>query len=136
MFENLKKTWHMLRNAEPGKRFQEYNRHHQAGRRSQVSKVLSVVVGVVIVAVGLVALPAPGPGMLVIAIGAAFIARESRVVAKALDWLELRIRALAKWSVATWKAASPPARIAAGVAGGGLLGVALYFAYTITIGRA
>ena len=136
MFDNLKKTWHMLREAEPGKRFQQYNEHHQASRRSNASKVLSVVIGVVIVAVGIVALPAPGPGTLVIAIGAALIARESRVVAKALDWLELRIRAVVKRAVGVWKAASPPARIALGAVGVGLLGVAVYFAYTFTIGRA
>ena len=38
--------------------------------------------------------------------------------------------------VAAWKAASPPARLAVGVAGVGLIGVAVYFAYTFTIGRA
>lgn len=42
--------------------------------------------------VGVSALPLPGPGLLIIALGALLIAEQSRAVARALDRLELWLR--------------------------------------------
>jgi hypothetical protein len=36
----------------------------------------------------------PGPGLLVGAIGAALLAGESKIVARGLDWLDLRVTRL------------------------------------------
>ena len=90
-------------------------------------------VGILIVAVGIVALPAPGPGTLVIAFGAAFIARESMVVARFMDWTELKLRSA--WSIlhSAWRRASPVKRVGATVVGLGVVGAALYLAYAVTL---
>jgi len=134
VFEGLKKTWQRLRHAEPGKRFQDYNRIHQTKHRGRASGLMSIVLGVAIITVGIVALPAPGPGVLIIAIGAAFIARESLVVARFLDWFELWLRAALARGHTAWKKASPVQRVAVAVAGFGMLGLAVYFAYSVTLG--
>jgi hypothetical protein len=41
---------------------------------------------------GIVLLPAPGPGMVVVLVGAAMLARESLVVARACDSAEMKVR--------------------------------------------
>ncbi|HEY3074490.1 MAG TPA: PGPGW domain-containing protein [Burkholderiales bacterium] len=41
-------------------------------------------------------LPLPGPGLLVIAAGVLLMAEESHVTARALDWLEIQARKLAR----------------------------------------
>jgi hypothetical protein len=48
--------------------------------------------GLALMAVGIVLLPMPGPGMLVIAVGAALVAEESKWAAELLDGLELWVR--------------------------------------------
>jgi hypothetical protein len=45
---------------------------------------------------GVVLLPLPGPGLLVIAAGVLLMAEESHVTARALDWLEIQARKLAR----------------------------------------
>jgi uncharacterized protein (TIGR02611 family) len=113
MFDEIKRTWRQLRRSGPGHRFQDYHRVHQEKRRGAGARFLSVAIGVVIVAIGIVALPAPGPGTLVIAVGAAFIARESLAVARFMDWLELRLRSAIQWLVRSWRRATTAERVVA-----------------------
>ena len=60
-----------------------------------VRKILIIGGGVVIILVGMFLLPAPGPGMLVVVIGAALTAQESFFVARALDSAEVSLRRMA-----------------------------------------
>src|SRR4026207_773021 len=92
VLKSMKSAWHRLKEAESGHRFQQEYEHHEGRRRSRFSRVLSVGVGLLIVAIGIVGLPAPGPGFLIIALGGALLARESRAVARAMDWLGGRLR--------------------------------------------
>ena len=48
--------------------------------------------GVSLVVVGLVLVPAPGPGWLVVFAGAGLLAQESLALARSLDAMELRVR--------------------------------------------
>lgn len=59
---------------------------------------------------GIFFLPAPGPGMLILFIGASLIAQESLLAARTLDWTEFRLRALAARSRRWWRSASPAAK--------------------------
>lgn len=63
-------AWRTLMAARPGQRFTRYNAHVQT-RSSTLT---------------------PGPGFLVLLIGAAIIAGQSRRLARALDRAELRLR--------------------------------------------
>lgn len=96
MFGRFRKRWRDLLNAKPGRRFQ--NRYYgRKQRRSGVfTKLLCVVVGSLLMVAGIVLLPAPGPGLLVIFLGAAMVAQESLLMARACDWVEVKARALAR----------------------------------------
>lgn len=105
MLEKLRKNWRTFRNAPAGKRFQQQYEAQRRSNRPAWMKPLMIIVGIVVIAGGAVALPAPGPGILILAFGAALIAREFRWAAKGLDWLGLRLRALLKWALKVWKQA-------------------------------
>jgi len=78
--------------AAPGQRFTERYRHRR--RHHGLHKALVVIGGASLVLVGCVLMITPGPGLLVALAGGALIASESERAARALDALELRLRAL------------------------------------------
>ena len=103
MFEGLKRKWEEFKSGTPGERFQE--RYEQtSSERGRFSRGVRIVVGVVIFAAGIFFLPAPGPGMVIVVIGAFMIAEQWSAAAKALDWAELKIRAVLGWMLRVWKA--------------------------------
>lgn len=94
MIQRLKTGWRELRQGEPGRRFRGcYERRHSRARHAGGRKWSVIVAGLIAVA-GIVLLPLPGPGMLVVALGAFLVAQESLTAARMLDQLELRARAL------------------------------------------
>lgn len=98
MRNRLGKSWRELKRGEPGRRFQ--NRYERRGRSGGgLRKWLLIAGGLLLVLAGIVFLPLPGPGMLIIAAGALLMAEESLSAARALDWLERKARrAFAKLS--------------------------------------
>jgi Putative transmembrane protein (PGPGW) len=90
---NPKKAWRELKAGKPGRRFQA--RHERARGGGALRKWGLIAGGALIVLAGIVLLPLPGPGLLVIAAGALLMAEESRAAARALDWLEMKARRLA-----------------------------------------
>lgn len=134
MLERLRESWHQFKDLEPGSRFVEYARQRRRSGEHGARRVLTFAGGMALIIIGAVALVAPGPGMLMVALGAGLIARESITVARALDWLELRLRALKDRGVGIWKRAPVAARvffvlIAAAAAAG-----AAWVAWTIMFG--
>ena len=91
---SLRAAWGRFRDAGPGTRFQQQYKDNQHSRKSRWTRPAWILLGVVVVLTGILALPAPGPGTLVIAGGAALLARESLLVARVLDGFEVRIRRL------------------------------------------
>lgn len=111
MLDGIRHRWRELRASEPGHRFQDrYDRSHQEDE-GRTRKTLIIGAGVLVLLAGLFFLPAPGPGMVIVALGAALIARESRRMASLLDAMELKGRDLIEWSRKVWKEAGPPTRI-------------------------
>ena len=91
----LKKEWRQFKSAKPGTRFTRQYESNQEERKHKWTRAAMIALGALIILVGIVALPAPGPGMLVIAAGAALLARESRWIAERLDAAEVSLRRLA-----------------------------------------
>ena len=91
MFEQLKQNWESLKNGRPGSRFQEQY-EQRTSHPSPAGRVLRIAVAVVTLLLGLFFLPAPGPGFIVVGIGALLIAREFRTAAIVLDHIEVRAR--------------------------------------------
>jgi uncharacterized protein (TIGR02611 family) len=117
MLQSLKNTWKHLLKGPPGQRFQSQYRRRQQVRRSALTKILFIGSGLVVLAAGVFFLPAPGPGFLIVLLGGALIAQESAIAARALDWAELRLRAVATWGFHLWQKASLPVRVALVLAG-------------------
>lgn len=110
-FQKVRRSWRLLKGGKAGDRFERFYRSQQEGR-TPARKLVSIVIGFAIAAAGLVLLPAPGPGMLVVALGLGLLAREFLAVARALDWLEPKLRRAAAESARFWKRASPLGRAA------------------------
>jgi uncharacterized protein (TIGR02611 family) len=111
MFKEIRRSWRLLESGKPGDRFERYYRSQHEGR-SPLRKVVSIVIGFAIVAAGIILLPAPGPGTLVVALGLGLLAREFLIVARALDWLEPKLRKAIAAGERLWKRSSPLGRAA------------------------
>ncbi len=85
----LREDWRRFRARTPGERFSQTYLAHQRERSSATARIAIIVGAVLLVAVGVVALVAPGPGLIGIAAGLALIARESKTLANLMDRLEL-----------------------------------------------
>ena len=94
MIRSLKEQWRELRRAPPGKRFcQRYERRARE-RKSPAARIGWSALAVVLILLGIVFLPLPGPGFIPIGLGLALLAQESAVVARFCDRAELAIRKL------------------------------------------
>lgn len=107
MFDQLKQRWHHFTQAVPGERFKEHFKRRQQAQPSTLhKKILAIGGGILIMGVGLFFLPAPGPGALILFMGAMLIAQESLAAARALDWADLRLRRMVAWSLRIWRRSS------------------------------
>jgi uncharacterized protein (TIGR02611 family) len=106
MFGRFMQQWKDATRARPGERFQNRYYRRENRRATRLMKTLKLAIGTALVVVGAILLPAPGPGFLVIFIGATMIAEESLLVAKALDGAELEARRLASSAKRVWRHAS------------------------------
>jgi uncharacterized protein (TIGR02611 family) len=134
MLTRVKASWKRLIHAPPGVRFQRQHRAHRRRHRNGWSRLATTVGGLVIIAVGIVALPAPGPGLLIIALGAALLARESGPVARWFDRLEVRLRRLIARAVAVWRRSTVLEKVLEAAAGLSLAGVGALLAYSLVAG--
>jgi hypothetical protein len=107
MLKELTEHWDDFRDYPPGERFERYYRSRHHTKRGMGKKALFICTGILIMAAGVVFLAIPGPGLLVMLVGAALIARESLFVSRLFDRLEPRLWRLAKWCEAKWLNLSP-----------------------------
>ncbi len=83
-------AWHRFRDAPPGQRFRAHYEHVQ--RESRAARAAHIVIGVLLIAAGIVMLFIPGPGILAILFGLAMIGGISRRIAERMDHGETRVR--------------------------------------------
>jgi hypothetical protein len=88
MFEAIRRSWNRFRAAPAGTRFQSRHRRRES-RSGLVRKVLVIAAGGVLIALGVVMIVLPGPGLLAMLLGAALIAEESSVAARWFDRADL-----------------------------------------------
>lgn len=113
MFEKARKNWEEFKNSEPGHRFRERYERRQKESKGWLDpgKIINIVVGLVIVALGLILIPVPGPGSLVTLLGLGLIGCEFAPMARFLDWLEVRVRAVHEFVMNLWKTAPLPLKV-------------------------
>jgi uncharacterized protein (TIGR02611 family) len=117
MIERAKENWQEFKNSEPGERFQDrYNRRRQEeqGRWSK-GAILNIVLGLLIIVGGLVIGLVPGPGGFIAFLGLGLIGSEFHPTAKALDWGEVKVRAVASWAKNIWDVLPLGGKIIVGV---------------------
>lgn len=111
MFERVKRSWRRFKAGTPGRRFQQqFSRRKQSGR-SPFQKALFIAAGILVMVAGFFFLFVPGPGLLILFLGAALIAKQSLLAARALDWTEVRVRKVLNWSLGAWRGSSPALKI-------------------------
>ena len=103
MLKRLKKSWADLKRGRPGSRFEDQYDEQRKGKKSSVGRVLRIIGGLILFPVGVFFLAVPGPGLVVIGIGAVLIAREFRFAARILDSFEVRGRKVFGWAQRRWR---------------------------------
>jgi hypothetical protein len=113
MIEKAKDTWRRFKHSKPGHRFQDHHRYQQGYRRSKsyLRGFFSIVGGLLVVLGGLIAVPGPGPGWLIILLGLGMVARESLFSARLLDRAEVYLRGLARRTVGIWRTSPAFAKV-------------------------
>lgn len=101
MIGRARENWRRFKESKPGHRFQDHYRHQQQGSsaRSNLQVILSIVGGFLVVGGGIIAVPGPGPGWLIILLGLGMIAGVSLSFASFIDRVEVKLRGLARWGV-------------------------------------
>jgi hypothetical protein len=105
MHFSLRKDWRDLKRGRPGHRFQDrYERTHRCEPHCSTAKrIATIVVAVVVMAVALFFAVFPGPAIPFFFIGGALLATQSRVIARWMDWIELRVRKVVAWLKRHWR---------------------------------
>lgn len=101
----LKRQWEVLKRGKPGRRFVERYRAAQRkeNRATLATRIVRFTLATLAIALGLVFAVIPGPAILFFAIAGALLASESEVVARFLDWSEVKIRAVVNGAKRIWK---------------------------------
>ena len=81
-----------FRKSRPGSRFQDHYRRKRTSRGGTAWRYTVMAGGAVLCLLGIFLLVVPGPGIPVLAAGAALLAQQSRATAQLLDRIELRLR--------------------------------------------
>jgi uncharacterized protein (TIGR02611 family) len=104
MIERAKENWRRFKQSRPGRRFQDHHHRYQRAYRSRspFRGLFGIAWGLLVVIGGVIAVPAPGPGWLIILLGLGVIAGESLFFARSIDRVELSMRWLARLVVSIW----------------------------------
>src|SRR3712207_1542943 len=102
------RSWRHFTSSKPGDRFQVRYYYHKQSRhgRSSLSRIFNIVVGSILVIFSAFFGWAPGPGMLTFVIGLSMLGSEFLVVARFLDWAEVRLRTLAHLVEKVWRSST------------------------------
>ena len=136
MIERGKNKWHEFKESEPGERFHDrYNRRQETSHgRWDKGSVINIALGIVLVAVGVLLVPAPGPGFIVAFVGLGLLGSEFAPTARALDWAEVKGRAVAGWAKGVWDSAPGVVKALLVLVGLACVAAAGYGAYRLLAG--
>jgi hypothetical protein len=90
MASSLAAEWRRFRADSPGERF--CNHHQRAKQAPKAKRVVRLLIGIVLVAAGIVLCFIPGPGLLVMVFGFALLSGMLPSVARTLDRVEVWLR--------------------------------------------
>jgi hypothetical protein len=113
MIRRARENWRRFKQSEPGHRFQDHHRYQQghSGSRSCLRGFFGIFGGLLVVAGGIIAVPGPGPGWLVILLGLGMVAGESLFFACLFDQAEVKLRGFIRRAVGLWRISRTSVRI-------------------------
>jgi len=104
MGERMKQHWQEFKDSKPGQRFKDrYRRRHQDEQGHILLRIFLIALGAVIAVGSLILAPLPGPGWATVFIGLMILAGELLPAARFLDWLEVQLRKLWRFTRKVWK---------------------------------
>lgn len=104
MLDRWQRSWRELRAGAPGHRFGERYARRQRAKdgRWDAKSLINIILGTAIVLSGLFLVPAPGPGWAITFLGLGLLGSEFSSIARFLDRVELKLRAVALWARRAW----------------------------------
>ena len=96
MLKYTRQSWRRFKAGLPGRRFQQQFRQRRRFRSGVARKALFLASGILLAAAGVFLLFVPGPGIIILLIGAVLIAQQSSLAARAFDRIEIRLRKFIK----------------------------------------
>ena len=96
MFRKIIEHWDQFRHYPAGERFERYYQSRHGAKRGAIKKISLMVLGSLCMIMGVIFLVIPGPGLLLMALGATLIARESLYISRVFDRLEPGLWKLAR----------------------------------------
>ena len=99
MLKHTKQNWRRFKAGLPGRRFQQQFRLRQRFRCGAARKALLITAGTLLAAAGVFLLFVPGPGIIILLIGAVLVAQQSSLAARAFDRIEIRLRKFIKQNI-------------------------------------
>jgi len=104
MGERMKQHWQEFKDSKPGQRFKDrYRRRQQDEQGHILLRIFLIALGAVIAVGSLILAPLPGPGWATVFIGLMILAGELLPAARFLDWLEVQLRKLWRFTRKVWK---------------------------------
>lgn len=104
MVEQIQQHWREFKESKPGHRFKNrYRRRQQDEKGHLVWRIFLIALGAVIALGSLILAPLPGPGWATVFIGLMILAGELLPAARFLDWLEVQLRKLWRFTKKVWK---------------------------------
>jgi UPF0716 family protein affecting phage T7 exclusion len=92
MLKHTRQSWRRFKAGLPGRRFQQQFRQRRRFRSGAARKSLLMATGILLAVAGVFLLFVPGPGIIILLIGAVLIAQQSSLAARAFDRIEIRLR--------------------------------------------
>ena len=117
MIGRMRDGWQRFEASKTGHRFRDrYRRHRRRGQgRSALRKVLVIVGGIVVAVASLLLAPLPGPGWGTFLVGLIIIAGELLILARFLDWAEVKLRGPARRAKVVWASLPAAVRLLIGI---------------------
>ncbi len=133
MPSKFKTALNSLRRGKPGQRFQDRYRRNQRSKASRgiLPRLIRLLGAAVALAIGAVLAFIPGPAVLFFLLAGALLASDSLMIARALDWTEVRARRVGRWAQRIWRGLPTYGRAALLLAGGCLSVASTYGVYRI-----
>ena len=131
VFQRLKANWGFLKKGKPGSRFLDCYHYKQELRHKYgpIYRRVDIGVGLATTTFGLIMVPAPGPGWIIVFCGFALLAGESKGVAKAMDRGEVKLRGFRARVIRSWRKASLVLKSTIALSAGAILSAIAYGAY-------